>query len=108
MFCRAVACEESCRREGFGHVLIGAMACGAPVIEADCPFGPKVILKGGEAGLLVPPEDSAALAAAVERLLQDGELAARLRAEGSQRAQEFAVQRTVPRFEALFEELARR
>lgn len=93
------------RREGFGNVLIEAMACETPIIAADCPFGPRVILQGGAAGLLVPPEDPEALARGIESVLGDEELARRFVAAGAEVAEDYAVARTVPRFEELFERL---
>lgn len=104
---RATAFVLSSRREGFGNVLIEAMACGTPVVSTDCPFGPRVILANGEAGLLVPPEDPAALARGIEKLLGDDELADRYAKAGGEIAEGYTVERTVPAFERLFETVAR-
>ncbi len=57
------------RSEGFGHVLVEALACGCPVVAADCPGAPAQILEGGRYGTLVPVGDAAALARAVEAAL---------------------------------------
>lgn len=103
---RAAVAVQASRREGFGNVLVEAMACGAPVIAADCPFGPRILLKKGEVGLLVPPEDPGALAEAIERLLKDKTMAAGMRRRGLEKAKEFAADRTVPLFQDLFEALA--
>ncbi|MDQ0597430.1 glycosyltransferase involved in cell wall biosynthesis [Streptomyces canus] len=73
--------------EGFGMVLAEAMACGTPVVGSDVGGIPHVITPG-VTGLLVPPGDAEALAAACRRLLQDGDLADRMGTAGRLRAVE--------------------
>src|SRR5438128_3719777 len=63
--------------EGLGVVLLEAMSYGVPVIGSDLS-GITDIVVDGKTGLLVPPQDSAALAAALERLATDRDLARRL------------------------------
>lgn len=78
-----VACPS--HREGFGVVCAEAMAYGRPVV-AGAVGGLLDLVVDGETGLLVPPRDSAALRAALQRLLGDPELRRRLGAGARERA----------------------
>ncbi len=85
--------------EGLPGVLIQALACGCPVVSTDCPSGPREILDHGRFGPLVPVGDDAALARAIEQVLDAPPPAERLRA----RAELFSVDRAVDRsLELLF------
>jgi glycosyltransferase involved in cell wall biosynthesis len=63
--------------EEMGSVLVEAMAAGLPVVASDVGGIPEVV-RDGETGLLVPPGDAVALATALDRLMADPDLRARL------------------------------
>jgi glycosyltransferase involved in cell wall biosynthesis len=57
------------RYEGFGNVLVEALACQCQIVATDCPYGPREILQDGHLGELVPVEDVGAMAEAIERVM---------------------------------------
>jgi glycosyltransferase involved in cell wall biosynthesis len=85
------------RYEGFPNVLCEAMAAGLPAVAADCPSGPREIVTDGVDGLLIPPEDVAALARALATLVDDPtrrqQLGARARAVADRFAPAFVLER---------------
>jgi len=99
---RAFAVIVSSRFESGPNVLVESMAVGTPVIASDCPFGPRRILLNGKTGLLVPPEDPDAIAAAILRLWKDPDLYAQLREKGLQRARDYSIAAALPAYERLF------
>jgi glycosyltransferase involved in cell wall biosynthesis len=72
--------------EGFSLPLVEAMACATPVVATTGGALPEVAGPDGHAALLVPPGDSGALAGAIARALDDGQLRQRLGAAGRERA----------------------
>lgn len=94
---------------GPGFVILEALACGIPVV-ASAGSGAAESVRDGETGLLVPPGDGAALAAALERLLGDPALRRRMGAAARQYAEEEAdAGRCAARLEGFFHAvLARR
>lgn len=84
-----VFCAPSTGQESFGIVLLEAMAAGRPIVTTSIP-GYREVVTDGKEGLLVPPKDTQAVAAALGRLLGDASLRARLGAEGRRTARRYA------------------
>jgi glycosyltransferase involved in cell wall biosynthesis len=91
--------------EGFGMVALEAMERGRPVIASAVGGLPELVLDG-ETGLVVPPGDAEALAAAIVRLARDPALAQRLGEAGRRRAvAEFSEERCIERTAELYRPL---
>jgi glycosyltransferase involved in cell wall biosynthesis len=88
--------------EGLSHVLLESLAVGTPAVATRVGGNPEVLTDEVN-GLLVPPGSSAALAAAVERLLTNAELNRRLTERALRRAADFSWSATVARTEMILQ-----
>lgn len=95
----------SSRWEGFGNVVVEALACGAPVVATDCPSGPGEILDHGRYGRLVPVGDAAALARGIEQALSAGKTADQATAART-RATTFSARASAEGYASVFRALA--
>ncbi|UUN26882.1 glycosyltransferase family 4 protein [Streptomyces sp. FIT100] len=100
----AIAVSTS-RHESFGMTLVEAMRCGLPVVSTDCDYGPREIVADSVDGLLVPVGDADAVARALLRLIDDGELRRRMGAAARVNAQRFDPGPVAKQYEELFAEL---
>jgi glycosyltransferase involved in cell wall biosynthesis len=99
-FARADAFALTSRYEGFGNVLVEAMACGLPVVATASP-GTREIVTDGVDGLLVDRHDPAAVAAALERLLTDEALHTRIAAGARSSAVRFSLPAIAAEYERM-------
>jgi glycosyltransferase involved in cell wall biosynthesis len=93
------------RYEGFGLTPLEAMACGAPVVCSSATSLPEVV---GSAGILVNPDDTDEIGAAIYRTLMAPELNADLRARGLAHARQFNWRRVAAETSALYADVAGR
>ncbi|MCU0526340.1 MAG: glycosyltransferase [Elainella sp. Prado103] len=91
--------------EGFGNVLVEAMACGTPVIATDCPAGPREIIQHEVNGLLVPVGNVDAIANAIVHLLTYPKWREKLSDGGQVRAKKFHSQTIAMEYAAMFKEI---
>src|SRR5262249_46673959 len=89
--------------EGLGSAMLEAMACRRAVVGTRAGGIPEVVVDG-QTGLLVPPHDDTALAAAIVRLLRDASLRQALGDAGRKRVEdEFSAERMVAKTVAVYE-----
>jgi glycosyltransferase involved in cell wall biosynthesis len=101
LYQEATAFVDASLYEGFGYQALEAMSCGAPVVASDATSIPEVV---GDAGILCPPTDAVAFAAALRRIVADPALAADLRARGLARAATFTWERAAAELSARLRE----
>jgi glycosyltransferase involved in cell wall biosynthesis len=88
--------------EGFGNVIVEAMACAVPVVATNCPYGPAEIIKDNVNGVLVPPANSEALSHAIIRVLSNATFKQQLSQQGKKRSLDFDVSKIASAYADLF------
>jgi len=83
-----IFCSPATGKESFGIVLLEAMASGTPIVASRLD-GYATVMEDGMHGLMVPPKDDQALAAALRHMIQDPQMRAAMGAFGERRAYEF-------------------
>ena len=93
------------RFEGFGLVIIEAMACGVPVVAFNCENGPRSIMKDGETGFLIPPFDINHFAEKIMLLMNNKELRYRMGVNAQMSASQYEIDKIGQQWRQLFEGL---
>lgn len=93
------------RFEGFGLVLIEAMACGVPVISFDCENGPRSIISDGKDGFLIPPFDVDDYAEKLVLLMQNQSLRQEIGMNARKSAEKYELDKIGAQWQQLFDEL---
>lgn len=96
----------SSRFEGLPMVLLEAMTLGVPAVAFDCPTGPAEIIENGRNGLLIPPQDTGALADGICELIERPELRARMRIAARESSARYSMPAVRDLWEELFRDLA--
>jgi glycosyltransferase involved in cell wall biosynthesis len=95
----------SSRFEGFGMVIVEAMACGLPVVSFDCPWGPSSIISNGEDGVLVENANIDALAANMIRVIHSGYGMQELAGKAILKSNKYRLETITTKWKSLFESL---
>lgn len=95
----------SSRFEGFGMVLIEAMACGLPCVSFDCNYGPSDIIHDGEDGFLVENGNVVALAEALTKVIGEQQLRHQMGTKAKENVKRFLPSTIVQQWDDLFKSL---
>lgn len=98
-------CVLSSRSEGFGMVLIEAMACGVPVISFDCPHGPGDIITNGEDGFLIDNGNTELFAEKLSSLMSDATHRKKMGAAAKNNAKRYLPGEIIRQWHQLFKSL---
>ena len=93
------------RFEGFGLVIIEAMACGVPVVAFDCENGPRNIITNNHNGILVKPFDVDEYTESLLRLMQDDQLRSQMGNHAYESSKQYYIEDIASQWKELFDEV---
>lgn len=94
------------RFEGFGNVLVEAMAYGLPPVSFDCPCGPKEIIENNVSGFLVPYMDLDSFAEKINELIENEALRNRMSLYALKRSNQFSMNSIMQQWDSLFHNIS--
>lgn len=93
------------RSEGFGLVIVEAMACGLPIVSFDCENGPRSIITDGVDGFLIPPFNIRYFADRILMLIRDENKRKQMGEKGLLKSQQYGIEKIAMQWKALFDDL---
>lgn len=93
------------RFEGFGLVIIEAMACGVPVVSFDCENGPRNIISNNQDGILVKPFDVDEYADSLLRLIRDDQLRSQMGNRAHESSKRYLIEDITLQWKNLFDDV---